>query len=223
MSNGAEAETLTRQGMEALKANDKTLAYSYLTEAVRLDAKNQLAWLWLSGAVDETHRRRYCLEQVIAIDSHNELGKRAQAGIERLKTEEQPRLRQEQIIVVVPQAPAPSTPSSSLATRLGVSKANKLEQRPPAIDILQTTSSKAPVITKTYKNSAERDKDVERMARQGYVIQSIMSEDGNFKSGKAAALGIGGAVLFGPLGLAAGALAGRKDSKWHVVYVLQGK
>lgn len=33
-------------------------------------------------------------------------------------------------------------------------------------------------------------------------------------------MGIGGAVLLGPLGLAAGALAGSKDTKWHVVYAL---
>ncbi|NCC30979.1 MAG: hypothetical protein EOM24_03025 [Chloroflexia bacterium] len=82
---------------------------------------------------------------------------------------------------------------------------------------------KAPIVTKTYKNATERDKDVTRMTRQGYVIQSMSSEEGKFKAGKAAALGIGGAWLLGPLGIAAGALAGRKDSIWHVVYVLQGK
>ncbi len=75
-------------------------------------------------------------------------------------------------------------------------------------------------VTKTYPNAKERDKDVRRMARQGYVVQSMMPEGGEFKKGKAAAMGIGGAVLFGPLGLAAGALAGRKDTKWHVVYAL---
>ena len=79
------------------------------------------------------------------------------------------------------------------------------------------------VLTKTYKDSKERDKDVPRMAKQGYKVQSMTPEGGSFKKGKAAALGVGGAILLGPLGLAAGALAGRKDTEWHVVYVLEDK
>jgi len=80
--------------------------------------------------------------------------------------------------------------------------------------------SEPTVVTKTYPNSKQRDKDVRKMARQGYIVQSMVPEGGEFKKGKAAAMGIGGAVLLGPLGLAAGALAGRKDTKWHVVYAL---
>jgi hypothetical protein len=79
------------------------------------------------------------------------------------------------------------------------------------------------VVTKTYKNSKERDKDVPKMANKGYIVQSITPEGGKFKSGKAAALGVGGAVIMGPLGIAAGALAGHKDTKWHVVFVLANK
>lgn len=82
-------------------------------------------------------------------------------------------------------------------------------------------TKKPSVLTKTYKDSKERDKDVPRMAKQGYTVQSMAPEGGSFKKGKAAVLGVGGAVVLGPLGLAAGALAGRKDTKWHVVYVLE--
>jgi len=82
---------------------------------------------------------------------------------------------------------------------------------------------KSSVLTKTYKDSKDRDKDVPRMAKQGYMVQSMAPEGGSFKKGKAAALGTGGFLILGPVGLAAGALAGRKDTKWHVVYVLEDK
>jgi hypothetical protein len=79
---------------------------------------------------------------------------------------------------------------------------------------------KAQVQTKTYKNSHDRDHDVPRMAKQGYSVQSMTPEGGSHNLGKAALLGVGGAMLLGPLGLLAGGLGGRKDTKWHVVYVL---
>jgi hypothetical protein len=75
------------------------------------------------------------------------------------------------------------------------------------------------VVTKTYDDSKERDKDIPRMAKRGYVVQSMTPEGGSFNTGKAAVLGVGGALLLGPLGLAAAGLAGHKKVKWHVAYV----
>ena len=43
---------------------------------------------------------------------------------------------------------------------------------------------------------------------------------GEFKTGKAAGLGLVGAVAVGPLGILAGGLAGRKRTKWTVLYRL---
>lgn len=81
--------------------------------------------------------------------------------------------------------------------------------------------AKAKTQTKTYANSRERDKDVPRMAKQGYTVQSMVPEGGSFKKGKAALLGIGGALLVFPVGLLAAGLAGKKDTAWHVVYRLE--
>ncbi len=81
---------------------------------------------------------------------------------------------------------------------------------------------KKPVsVTKTYDSESERDRDVKAMGKQGYVVTSVSPHGGEFKTGKAAGLGLAGALIAGPLGLLAGGLAGRKSTKWTVAYKLR--
>ena len=42
-------------------------------------------------------------------------------------------------------------------------------------------TTKPTVLTKTYPNSKQRDKDVRKLARQGYIVQSMVPEGGEFK------------------------------------------
>lgn len=75
-------------------------------------------------------------------------------------------------------------------------------------------------VTKTYDDESERDSDVHKMGKQGYAVVSVTPHGGEFKTGKAAGLRLVGAVAVGPLGLLAGGLAGRKRTKWTVLYRL---
>lgn len=70
-------DTLTTAGISTLKAGDKMNARALLTQATQADANNQVAWLWLSGAVTTDDERRACLERAVAIDSQSQAGQQA--------------------------------------------------------------------------------------------------------------------------------------------------
>jgi hypothetical protein len=76
-----QADLLTQQGIAALQSNDKHRAHAMLGQAVQIEPHNELAWLWLSGAVATDAERRYCLEQVLVINPRNSA---AQRGMELL-------------------------------------------------------------------------------------------------------------------------------------------
>jgi hypothetical protein len=82
-------DDLLKQGIAALKAGHKTEARDLLMQAVEQDERNEMAWLWLSGAVDTDEDRRICLENVLTINPNSEI---AQRGIELLRTQSAPGL-----------------------------------------------------------------------------------------------------------------------------------
>jgi tetratricopeptide (TPR) repeat protein len=63
---------LLREGAAALKAGDRAGAMSLLARAVRSDPRNELAWLYLAGAVSDLAQRRTCLERVLSLNPQNE-------------------------------------------------------------------------------------------------------------------------------------------------------
>lgn len=69
-------DNLLKQGIAALKAGRKAEACKLLMQVVKEDKHNEIAWLWLSGAVDTDRDRCICLEKVLAINPYNELAKR---------------------------------------------------------------------------------------------------------------------------------------------------
>jgi formylglycine-generating enzyme required for sulfatase activity len=75
-------DKLLKQGIAALKAGHKAEARDLLTQVVEQDERNEMAWLWLSGAVETDEERRICLENVLAINPNNSV---AQRGLESLR------------------------------------------------------------------------------------------------------------------------------------------
>jgi len=76
---------LLRQGIAALNAGRKAEARSLLMRVVQQDERNEMGWLWLSGAVDTDHDRRICLENALAINPNNGVARR---GLESLIAKE---------------------------------------------------------------------------------------------------------------------------------------
>lgn len=83
------------EGVRALKAGDRAQARRFLLRVVEADERNELGWLWLSGAVAGRDERRLCLENVLALNPDNEKARRALARL----------------------GPAPDTPLISTAPR----------------------------------------------------------------------------------------------------------
>ncbi len=64
-------DDFTQQGIAALKAGDKTEARQFLTQAVRQDKQNVLAWYALSFAMDKEKDQVFCLQQVLKLDPNH--------------------------------------------------------------------------------------------------------------------------------------------------------
>jgi len=71
LSTQADAKRLLAQGVAAAKAGQRTQAYNLLLDAVELDQRSELAWLWLSAVTDNPDDQRICLENVITINPGN--------------------------------------------------------------------------------------------------------------------------------------------------------
>ena len=101
MSDESQPAELLRRGIAAAKAGRKEEAHEVLFQVVKLDERNEQAWLWLSGVVDSTEERQICLENVLAINPANA---RARAGLDWLR---QSAPQPETPAHAVPPAPAP--------------------------------------------------------------------------------------------------------------------
>jgi hypothetical protein len=68
-----------QQGIAAAKAGDKSRAFDLLTRASREPATAELAWLWLSGVVEDDSERLFCLDSVLKINPENKAAQRGAA------------------------------------------------------------------------------------------------------------------------------------------------
>lgn len=83
-------DSLTQRGIAAAKSGRKAEAYRLLTESVKTNPRDALAWLWLSGVVDNDDDRRTCLENVLGIDPQNES---ARLGLTILSARQEPTIK----------------------------------------------------------------------------------------------------------------------------------
>jgi hypothetical protein len=58
------------------KAGDKSRAFDLLTRASQVPETSELAWLWLSGVVEDDSERLFCLDSVLKINPDNAAAKR---------------------------------------------------------------------------------------------------------------------------------------------------
>lgn len=81
-ANVAEAQRLYQRGVAAARGGQKRVAAGLLTRSLRLDPRNEAAWLWLSGVLENPQQIAFCLQSVLRINPANE---RALKGIRWLE------------------------------------------------------------------------------------------------------------------------------------------
>jgi tetratricopeptide (TPR) repeat protein len=68
-----DAQALFREGVLALRERKDTAeARRLLTESLRLDPQNEMAWLWLARTISDPQKRLQCVERALAINPANE-------------------------------------------------------------------------------------------------------------------------------------------------------
>ena len=71
-ANVAEAQRLYQRGVAAARGGQKRVAAGLLTRSLRLDPRNEGAWLWLSGVLESPQQIAFCLQAVLRINPANE-------------------------------------------------------------------------------------------------------------------------------------------------------
>ena len=67
---------LLQRGIAAAKAGQREVARKLLTQAAEQDERSVAAWLWLSSVVDNLDDREVCLENVLTLDSANQMARK---------------------------------------------------------------------------------------------------------------------------------------------------
>lgn len=69
--NRSQLERQLRTGIRAARTGNEERAREILTAVLRVDRRNELAWIWLAEVVATRQERRRCLEEVLKINPAN--------------------------------------------------------------------------------------------------------------------------------------------------------
>jgi outer membrane biosynthesis protein TonB len=79
-----------QQAITLIKSGDKQNGRRLLAEIIKADPGNETAWLWMSSVLDNVDQRRHCLEQVLALNPHNQLAQKGLAKLQQYQAPSQP-------------------------------------------------------------------------------------------------------------------------------------
>jgi hypothetical protein len=105
------------QAISLIKSGQKQQASQLLAELLKIDSKNETAWLWMSLAVNDKQQQLYCLKKVLAINPNNPSAQKALAHLNQpLPNQPSPRPFSEPAPYHIPETPPPPpTPGLSAA------------------------------------------------------------------------------------------------------------
>src|SRR5262245_58084238 len=105
-------EDLLHQGIAAARAGQREEARALLVQVVEADERNEQAWLWLAGVVDDPEDMRTCLENVLDLNPGNV---KAQQGLAWIEARHGPRPAPELETTPDPPQQAVTGPTTKLA------------------------------------------------------------------------------------------------------------
>jgi len=155
-----EAVELLHQGIEAARAGRKTEARELLMQVVDLDPRNEIAWSWLSGIMDDLEDRIIACENVLTINPGNEKARVYMAKLLQ-KREAQTQANVANRIETVQTTPAtkptppvqekPKKPVSPLAEAEELEQQGRLEEALQAYEQLATRTKDSRTFDHIYK------------------------------------------------------------------------
>lgn len=86
MEKGAKMPDSLQQAIAAIKSGDKGTGKKLLIETLKVDRRNEDAWLWMTKIVSSNDERIKCLENVLKINPNNETAKRGVALLQQKQT-----------------------------------------------------------------------------------------------------------------------------------------
>jgi len=148
------AEVL-RQGIEAARAGRKTEARELLMQAVDLNPRNEIAWSWLSGIMEDLEDRIIACENVLTINPDNE---KARAYLTMLlqKRETKNKAGVDHTVEIIQAVPAkpetmPKKPVSPLAEAEELEQQGRLEEAAQAYERLAAQTKDSRTFDYIYK------------------------------------------------------------------------
>jgi tetratricopeptide (TPR) repeat protein len=81
----SEAQRLFQRGLAAARGGQKRVAAGLLTRSLQLDPYNELAWLWLSGVLEDPRQQAFCLQSALRINPANQHALRGLRVLEERK------------------------------------------------------------------------------------------------------------------------------------------
>ena len=85
-----------KQAVTSIKSGDKTTGKQLLTQVLKADPRNELAWLWMTEAVDTKDEVMMCLRNVLKINPDSQVAKQRMAILENKQSHtEEPRKQEE--------------------------------------------------------------------------------------------------------------------------------
>lgn len=78
-----DTQQLLREGIAAAKAGNRDAARQALMQVIAIDERNEQAWIWLAGVVDDPADQRVCLENVLDLNPANPHARRGLAWLEQ--------------------------------------------------------------------------------------------------------------------------------------------
>ncbi len=84
-----EAERLFQEGLILLRdANDMAGARRALLASLKLNPRNDMAWVWLSRVVTDADKRRECLRRALKLNPENDQARSLLSALDKMRTQE---------------------------------------------------------------------------------------------------------------------------------------
>jgi DNA-binding response OmpR family regulator len=85
-----------KQAVAAIKSGDKATGKQLLTQVLKADPRNELAWLWMTEAVDTQDEVMMCLRNVLKINPNSQVAKQRLAVLENRQNHVEPPKQEEE-------------------------------------------------------------------------------------------------------------------------------